>query len=120
MSQREFIELLVNNGYAIDPIFGYYCIPKKPLGYFFLIKENDVIIVGKISWNTIKLQEIKSLRVKNIQPHNYGLVTPLDIKQTIVTRQRIAANRNKFNKAKKDGYKEPSITIPDNPTPDTD
>ncbi len=118
MIKAEIELLLVKNGYKKDPIFNYYCIPKKAICYFFYVNE-ETTTVGKIAWNNIKFQDIKTIRTKSFQPHNYSLVTDLDIKQIIATKQRMAVNQAKHKAAKEKGFVDLQIPQEEVP-PNTD
>ena len=107
MTQDEVIKLLNQNGYSKHPIFKFYYIPKKSLGHYFY---PDVVnpIVGKIKWNNITLNESKEVSTRNFNPHNYGLVTTLDLKIRSEHFKRIALSKHK-QANKKDNF-EPTVT----------
>lgn len=106
MNKIEIEEVLIKNGYAKHPVFKFYSIPKKNLGYYFYVNESEVVL-GKINWNAINITEAKTVRVKSFDPHNYSLVTDMDRKQIAATMQRMAISRAKHKAALNKGYVEP-------------
>lgn len=103
MTKIEVETLLMKNGYTKHPVFQFYCIPKKKLGYYFFVKE-DVVNYGKIKWDSITLTDVKEVKTKTFIPHNFGLITDLDLKQRGEMMKRMALNKQKHAAKLKDGY----------------
>ena len=107
--------MCIRDRYKIDPLFGFYCLPKGGVRYFFYLKEN-VITVGKVKWGCIVISELKTVNSSIFNPHNYGLTTELDIKQLIATKRRMAINQAKHKQAKEKGFVDLQTLEPPQPS----
>jgi len=106
MIKTEVELILIKNGYKKHPIFTFYSIPKKNLGYYFYIGEHETV-VGKIKFNTINIIESKSVPTRSFDPHKYSLITDFDRQRQALQLQRMAANRAKHKTALEKGYIDP-------------
>ena len=114
MDNKQIITLLQQNGYSIHPVFQFWHIPKKSLCTYFYVNEKN-IVVGKIKWGQITLNEIKTITAAQFQPVNFGLTTELDMKRKGEMMKRMAINRAKQLAMKDKGFIEPEY--PEEETP---
>jgi hypothetical protein len=114
MTNKEIVILLMENGYAIHPIYKFYHIPKKNLGWYFYADDKDITI-GKIKWNQIHIAESKIIKASAFIAHNYGLTTQLDRKQVASMMKRMAVTRAKAKAMKEKGFIDPKDLEPEMP-----